>query len=758
MPYFLKGNCVWQGTEEEPVKEVKCHASEAEATAHIRALYANVEDADEKAAWDAEIEKGGPGSGWHRPPEGTHTAENAPNFAGGPGADRTYGTESDEPPKKTRRCKCTKCNAVVILPTGKQCQDIKCPACDGGMRQTEPRKDPQAEGEPGRKPKPGREKAEQETHECTCECGKSVHVPTGQKCSEVKCPECSAMMKQGDSGQDKAAVGTPGPTIHGQGGTLGEVASVVGDTDAECECPHCGKGLPCTAKACPYCKKKIDKVERGEGDKMAEAEKAEWSSAMVNDLPDSSFLYVESGEKDGEGKTTPRSKRHLPYKNAEGKVDLPHLRNAISRLGQPATGKGWMSEDLRKRLLSKARDILKKHGGSSEDKSLTDYIPAIGTVYKSASGQWRWLAISNWAVVDKEREVVSEQAYKDAIAHARETGDYGQLDCVHVEGTDRGHADMLFILKSGDAPPKLGAGGPWDETDIATRTRGAIQADPERWGMSLKFRFDPKKRVHGVYTGGIQILKHSILPREMAASYGTAIAVQGGEMSKQLDEKTVEALAQLGHTEDEIADLAEKQKALPEEENVVTKEEQAAQGNGVLKQLWQQLSKMFGTEPEEVAPDASTPAEARKTEEVDAAPAQEDVEPAQKQDAGDSEEKAEQPDASALLAALAEPIARGIGEMVKAELDKRDERIASLEATVKALNESVEDKVAQRLSDMPPAAKIAPSLVGATALAEAPKGLTFGQKAQDPTDFAKELMAGIKQVVDDTTAGVKFKV
>lgn len=88
--------------------------------------------------------------------------------------------------------------------------------------------------------------------------------------------------------------------------------------------------------------------------------KATWQAARVNDLPDSSFLYVESGgEKDEEGKTKPRSLRHLPYKDEDGSVDLPHLRAALSRLGQPTTGSdGWLTADLRKKLIAKAERIL----------------------------------------------------------------------------------------------------------------------------------------------------------------------------------------------------------------------------------------------------------------------------------------------------------------------------------------------------------------------------------------------------------------
>jgi HK97 family phage major capsid protein/HK97 family phage prohead protease len=67
--------------------------------------------------------------------------------------------------------------------------------------------------------------------------------------------------------------------------------------------------------------------------------KAAWTAAYINDLPDSSFAYIEpGGTKDDEGKTTPRSLRHFPYKDASGTVDLPHLRNALARAPQSPFG------------------------------------------------------------------------------------------------------------------------------------------------------------------------------------------------------------------------------------------------------------------------------------------------------------------------------------------------------------------------------------------------------------------------------------
>ena len=86
---------------------------------------------------------------------------------------------------------------------------------------------------------------------------------------------------------------------------------------------------------------------------------AVWSTAYINDLPDSAFLHVEArGTKDSDGKTTPRSLRHFPYKDASGKVDLPHLRNAISRIPQSS-----LSAEQKARLQTKARRILESQGG-----------------------------------------------------------------------------------------------------------------------------------------------------------------------------------------------------------------------------------------------------------------------------------------------------------------------------------------------------------------------------------------------------------
>ncbi len=91
---------------------------------------------------------------------------------------------------------------------------------------------------------------------------------------------------------------------------------------------------------------------------------AEWTTAFVNDLPDSSFAYIEpGGEKDEEGKTKPRSKRHFPIKDADGKPDAAHVRNALSRAPQ---------SPFEDKAMPKIRAAAKALGIGEEKKSAED--------------------------------------------------------------------------------------------------------------------------------------------------------------------------------------------------------------------------------------------------------------------------------------------------------------------------------------------------------------------------------------------------
>lgn len=94
--------------------------------------------------------------------------------------------------------------------------------------------------------------------------------------------------------------------------------------------------------------------------------KAKWSTAAINNLPDSAFLYIEpGGSKDSSGKTTPRSLRHFPVRDASGKLDIPHLRNALSRIPQSGLPAG-----VKSRLAAEAQRLLESTKAASSVQSV----------------------------------------------------------------------------------------------------------------------------------------------------------------------------------------------------------------------------------------------------------------------------------------------------------------------------------------------------------------------------------------------------
>jgi len=90
-------------------------------------------------------------------------------------------------------------------------------------------------------------------------------------------------------------------------------------------------------------------------------EAAKWTTKFINSLPDSSFAVIEPAYK--EGKTDNKNARHLPYKDASGKIDLPHYRNALARANQIKPVTDSISEaELQKEAmaeLNKHKDVLK---------------------------------------------------------------------------------------------------------------------------------------------------------------------------------------------------------------------------------------------------------------------------------------------------------------------------------------------------------------------------------------------------------------
>jgi hypothetical protein len=103
------------------------------------------------------------------------------------------------------------------------------------------------------------------------------------------------------------------------------------------------------------------------GMKMKEAE---WTTEYINDLPDDAFAVIApGGEKDEQGKTVPRTLRKLPHHNAQGSLDLDHLRNALARVNQiePANLQAQAKKHLCAHARSeKAEDLVSEFCGEEQ--------------------------------------------------------------------------------------------------------------------------------------------------------------------------------------------------------------------------------------------------------------------------------------------------------------------------------------------------------------------------------------------------------
>ena len=119
------------------------------------------------------------------------------------------------------------------------------------------------------------------------------------------------------------------------------------------------KGKPSEKKSV-----EIHDIKKDEKFDKKKLKAAKMTSKQKNDLPDSDFAYIQpGGKKDSDGKTIPRSLRHLPIN------DAAHVRNALARLDQTD-----ISAEAKKAALKKIKAAAKKFGIKVSEASATiDY-------------------------------------------------------------------------------------------------------------------------------------------------------------------------------------------------------------------------------------------------------------------------------------------------------------------------------------------------------------------------------------------------
>lgn len=298
--------------------------------------------------------------------------------------------------------------------------------------------------------------------------------------------------------------------------------------------------------------------------------KATWTTKRINDFPDSSFLYVEDGQKDNSGKTLPRSKRHFPVKDENGKVDLPHLRNAIARI--PQSNAPGLSAEKKAALQEQARKMLananKESGWLSEALSAVGEFfglkpkeapapspaPDPGLMLWKEGGRYRWLAVfsNKYRDDDNPPEILASAAHKEFVG-AVESGawPYPELRHFHVKGTKWGSADWLH----------------YDEATGFNLASGWVDAGHEKEAEALAALIDSGEVIrvsHGMPTKEIQrdpadptvitryrSIEISDLPGWAAANRLTGFEIKEGDMP--IPDVKKDYLKKAGLSDEEIA-------------------------------------------------------------------------------------------------------------------------------------------------------------------------------------------------------------
>lgn len=105
---------------------------------------------------------------------------------------------------------------------------------------------------------------------------------------------------------------------------------------------------------------------------------APWSKVNKSKLPKSAFLWIE-----GDGKK--KSQWHLPYKDAQGNINLGALRAISQALGGARTGKPMnIPSDVRKKI----NNLLKRYKIGTDKKSDADLNMDELAVREAETGLW----------------------------------------------------------------------------------------------------------------------------------------------------------------------------------------------------------------------------------------------------------------------------------------------------------------------------------------------------------------------------------
>lgn len=131
-------------------------------------------------------------------------------------------------------------------------------------------------------------------------------------------------------------------------------------------------------------------------------------------------------------------------------------------------------------------------------------------IFKTASG-WRWIGVSSTAYRDRDGEIVSQAALRQAVADADRTGERGDLRFWHEPSLSLGTCDFQAISESGRL---LIESGLFHSPDIAQK----VAAQAGRLGLSIGFYHPLNEPDRERVFSHIAIFERSLAPRERVSN------------------------------------------------------------------------------------------------------------------------------------------------------------------------------------------------------------------------------------------------
>ncbi len=180
-----------------------------------------------------------------------------------------------------------------------------------------------------------------------------------------------------------------------------------------------------------------------------------------------------------------------------------------------------------------------------EDEEKAADLPTLVSfkAFDQPDGKTRWVLISSGGFEDRDKEVVSTEFLRSAVAVADKSRQRGPLLIFHIPGAKIGECDYQAVVGE---PGFLLESGTFDDTPAGRRAASYYKAHAKETGASIKFLY-ANRSPDGVYTPPGAILERSLMRRERAAFPWSALQLsEVSKMAKISQEKREELETVLG--------------------------------------------------------------------------------------------------------------------------------------------------------------------------------------------------------------------